>query len=277
MLSLTCRRSIFTAQKAWCWTDLPRRCWFLAPVSGSHGGSIRHSLHPWQTSSVCLPSKDMDARQGKMPLLSGFRKTGVIQGTQNHIGTSLVPSQYFHCSASRLKKRPKKEPPPRELDLLRYDMMDLNKSPKPAKYLGFAGLLPFIMPPVVMAISECYMPVLAYIQVAYGAAIISFLGGARWGFALPESSPADPDWINLSNSMVPPLLAWVAMLMVRDSITSATIIVIMGLGITLHYDLSLLPSYPSWLKALCCTVAIVAFLSLIGTLVISEVYESSVQ
>ncbi|CAG5863336.1 unnamed protein product [Menidia menidia] len=173
--------------------------------------------------------------------------------------------------AVRLKKRPKPEPPPRELDLLRYDMKDLWKSPKPALYLGAAGLIPFVFPTVLMAVTETYYPQLAYAQLAYAASIISFLGGARWGFALPESSPAKPDWINLANSVVPSLLAFVTMLM-SDSIVPATTMVTMGLGISLHYDLSLLPTYPSWFKALRAILTIVAFFSLLGTLIMNGVY-----
>ena len=150
-------------------------------------------------------------------------------------------------------------------------MKDLWKGPKPALYLGFAGLIPFVAPPLLMAVTESYSPELAYAQLAYGASIVSFLGGARWGFALPESSPAKPDWMNLANSVVPSLLAWVSMLM-SDSIVPAATMVIMGLGISLHYDLSLLPTYPSWFKALRAILTTVAFFSLIGTLIINAIY-----
>lgn len=170
------------------------------------------------------------------------------------------------------KKRTPPEPPPRELDLLRYDMKDLLESPKPALYLGFAGLIPFVAPTLFMAVTEIYSPELAYAQLAYGASIVSFLGGARWGFALPESSPAKPDWINLANSVVPSLLAWVTMLM-SDNIIPAATMVIMGLGISLHYDLSLLPTYPSWFKALRAIMTTVAFFSLVGTLIINGIYQ----
>lgn len=183
----------------------------------------------------------------------------------------LVQSQHVHFSAVRLKRRADPEPPPRELDLLRYDMRDLWKSPKPALILGFAGLIPFVTPALFMAVSEIYCPELAYAQVAYGASILSFLGGARWGFALPDSSPAKPDWINLGNSVLPSLLAWMTMLM-SASITPAVTMVIMGLGISLHYDLSLLPSYPSWFKALRSVLTTVAFFSLFGTLIVGELY-----
>lgn len=189
---------------------------------------------------------------------------------QTHAANIVIRNQ-FHSSAVRLKKRPQPEPPPRELDLLRYDMKDLWKSPKPALVLGFAGLIPFVSPTLLMAVTESYCPELAFAQLAYGASIVSFLGGARWGFALPESSPSKPDWMNLANSVVPPLLAWVTMLM-SDSLVPAVSMVVMALGISLHYDLSLLPTYPSWFKALRSVLTTVAFLSLIGTLIINGIY-----
>lgn len=182
-----------------------------------------------------------------------------------------VSSHHFHSSAARRKKRAQPEAPPRELDLLRYDMKDLWKSPKPALILGFAGLIPFVAPSLFMAVTESYCSDLAFAQLTYGAAILSFLGGARWGFALPESSPAKPDWINLANSVVPSLLAWVAVLM-GDSIVAAVTMVAMGLGVSLHYDLSLLPTYPSWFKALRFVLSIVAFFSLVGTVAMHGVY-----
>lgn len=207
----------------------------------------------------------------KPPTVIGFMRTEPLLRTQTCVAPFLVRNQHFHSSAVRLKKRVQPEPPPRELDLLRYDMKDLWKSPKPALYLGFAGLIPFVAPTLFMAVSGLYFPELAFAQVAYGASILSFLGGVRWGFALPESSPAKPDWMNLANSVVPSLLAWVAMLL-SDSIIPAGTMVIMGLGISLHYDLSLLPTYPSWFKALRSILTTVAFFSLVGTLVMQGLY-----
>lgn len=184
---------------------------------------------------------------------------------------SLTRAQPFHNSSLRLKKRQPEEPPPRELDLARYDMRELKNAPKPALYLGFSGLIPFVSAPLLMAIMESYYPEVAFAQVAYGASIVSFLGGARWGFALPETSPAKPDWLNLANSVVPSLIAWLALLF-SHSITQSSMIVIIGLGVSLHYDLALLPTYPSWFKALRTILTTVAFLSLLGTLFIKEFY-----
>lgn len=216
---------------------------------------------------VCLASTTRKGFPGGCVAL-GLKKAELFQLSP---APYLACSHHVHSSAVGCKKRAQPEPPPRELDLLRYDMRDLWKSPKPALILGFAGLIPFVTPALVMGVSEIYCPEVAYAQLAYGASILSFLGGARWGFALPESSPAQPDWINLANSVIPSLLAWMTMLM-SESIAPAATMLIMGLGVSLHYDLSLLPTYPSWFKALRAVLTTVAFFSLVGTLLVSQLY-----
>lgn len=200
-------------------------------------------------------SSKRDSGQLKSHCLSGL-----IQRTQTHNALFEVRNQCFHSSAVRLKKRP-----PREPLFPKSELKHLFEGPKPALILGFAGLIPFVSPILFMSATETYYPELAYAQVAYAASIISFLGGARWGFALPESSPAKPDWINLANSVVPCLLGCLTMLMCDNIIPAATMAII-GFGIALHYDLSLLPTYPSWFKALRIVMTNVAFFSLICTL-----------
>lgn len=125
-----------------------------------------------------------------------------------------------------------------------------------------------------MACTETFILELAYAQVAYGASILSFLGGARWGFALPPGSPAQPDWINLSNSVVPSLMAWTAMLMSvhYPTIIPGTFMVVIGLGMALFYDLVVLPPYPSWFRPLRAILTAVATASLLGMLVIYGFY-----
>lgn len=196
-----------------------------------------------------------------------FTETGSLPSTS--FPGSLIRA--FHSSSVQLKKRKPDEPPPRELDLARYDLKDLKHAPKPALYLGLSGLVPFVTAPLFMAATETYLPEVAYAQVVYGTSIVSFLGGIRWGFTLPQGSPAKPDWLNLANSVVPSLIAWLAMLF-SHNITQASMLVIMGLGISLHYDLALLPTYPSWFKALRTILTTVAFLSLVATLVVKGFY-----
>ncbi|KAM4605025.1 transmembrane protein 69-like [Polymixia lowei] len=150
-----------------------------------------------------------------------------------------------------------------------FSMRALVQAPKPALYLGFSGLIPFTFAPVLMAATQSFYPEVAFAQVVYGASIVSFLGGARWGFAIPEGSPAQPDWMNLGNSVVPSLVAWLALLC-RDNVAEGALIVIMGLGLSLHYDLTLLPGYPAWFKAMRTILTLVATFSLVATLTLKK-------
>ncbi|NWI56266.1 TMM69 protein, partial [Calyptomena viridis] len=168
--------------------------------------------------------------------------------------------QAFHTSLPILKK---KTPPESETESQKRKE-SLKDSPKPALYLSLAGLVPFVSMPLVMAIQGTYYPEVAFAQVTYGAATVSFLGGMRWGFALPENSPAKPDWLNLANSTILPLLAWQALLF-QDTTQSAVMLVI-ALGIALHYDIALLPDYPRWFKILRVWGTVVMVLSLLATL-----------
>ncbi|KAM4728920.1 transmembrane protein 69-like [Anableps anableps] len=151
-----------------------------------------------------------------------------------------------------------------------FSMRALTQAPTPAFYLGFSGLIPFLSAPLFMAATQSFYPEVAYAQMVYGASIVSFLGGARWGFAIPAGSPAKPDWMNLGNSVVPSLLAWLALLC-RDNITEGALVVIMGLGLSLHYDLTLLPGYPGWFRAMRTVLTLVATFSLVATLILKKV------
>jgi hypothetical protein len=79
--------------------------------------------------------------------------------------------------------------------------------------LGFAGLLPFWVTSLASVLAAA--PVQAICQRAlmgYGAVILSFLGGIRWGVAMAAVSPAPLVW-RLGFSVVPSLAGWVALLL----------------------------------------------------------------
>ncbi|NXY25478.1 TMM69 protein, partial [Atrichornis clamosus] len=167
--------------------------------------------------------------------------------------------QAFHTSLSVFKKKTPAESETKS----QKSMESLKDSPKPALYLSLVGLIPFVSVPLAMAIQGIYCPELACAQVAYSAATVSFLGGMRWGFALPENSPAKPDWMNLANSTVPPLLACQALLF--KDITQGAVMLVVALVVTLHYDISLFPTYPRWFKVLRVVGTMVMVLSLLAT------------
>ena len=80
--------------------------------------------------------------------------------------------------------------------------------PKMALWLGPLGLLPFLAGAVAAwGLPVERLPGTALALVAYGAVILSFLGGVHWGLAAPAGPP-----LQLGFSVLPSLVAWVALL-----------------------------------------------------------------
>jgi hypothetical protein len=90
--------------------------------------------------------------------------------------------------------------------------------PKPAAYIGAAGLIPF----VATALAVWFAPAgwaerALEIQLFYGAVIISFLGAAHWGLALAGQGTEGDEhractWPRLGYSVAPALVAWVSLI-----------------------------------------------------------------
>ncbi|WP_020180123.1 DUF3429 domain-containing protein [Methylopila sp. M107] len=80
-------------------------------------------------------------------------------------------------------------------------------------WLGLAGLAPFIGLALVVALHGPDLPGFDAGRAlrAYGAVILSFLGGAHWGLALRHPAPDTRAALYLG-AMVPPLWAWAGLL-----------------------------------------------------------------
>jgi len=93
------------------------------------------------------------------------------------------------------------------------DPRDPLDPPRAAALLGYAGAIPFITTAVIIFFlypREEAQVVLTY-QIAYGAVILSFLGGIRWALAM--LFPEDPQLLKrLTFSVVPSLVGWIALL-----------------------------------------------------------------
>ena len=85
-------------------------------------------------------------------------------------------------------------------------------APSPsARRLGHAGLLPFVLGAALVWASRGAVQAQATAALAaYGAVIVSFLGGIHWGLALRQ---APPRRALLAWGVVPSLLAWGALAM----------------------------------------------------------------
>lgn len=77
--------------------------------------------------------------------------------------------------------------------------------------LGYAGLLPFVVGALlVWLVREEAHPYVALALSAYGAVVVSFLGGVHWGLAFRH---AEPPTRLLVWGVVPATLAWLAAMM----------------------------------------------------------------
>ena len=131
--------------------------------------------------------------------------------------------------------------------------------------LGISGLIPFITPPLLMYTQNVTCPELIEYQLYYGAVILSFLGGVRWGMAVTPGSPIPGNWSQYSWSVVPSLIAWGG-LMLPDTYPGIAS-VIFGIGMTCYNDLRQ-TGYPSWFKGLRILLTTVAILSMSSSLYI---------
>ncbi len=85
--------------------------------------------------------------------------------------------------------------------------------PTAALWLGGAGLIPFIAPVAALWLGSAGWRDLAWLALhAYAAVILGFTGAVGWGAALRESD-ASRLWRAMGWSVIPALLAWVALLL----------------------------------------------------------------
>lgn len=107
-------------------------------------------------------------------------------------------------------------------------------------------------------------------QLAYGAVILSFLGGVRWGKLVTPGSPIQSTWGQYSWSVTPSLIAWPALMI--PSLPISSLIVASGLGLSGYLDIKQ-SGYASWFKGLRIVLTTVAILSLLSTLILSYILD----
>ncbi|MBV6656145.1 MAG: DUF3429 domain-containing protein [Devosiaceae bacterium] len=92
---------------------------------------------------------------------------------------------------------------------------NLKSIPRTPFWLGLSGALPFAAGMIVYALGGVWVldqDFAVRSTLAYGAVILSFLGGVRWGLALLMQFDEKRD-ARLALSILPSLLGWVALLM----------------------------------------------------------------
>jgi len=108
--------------------------------------------------------------------------------------------------------------------IMRGVMMDekaaYSRVPASAAWLGALGLIPFAaLAALLPFVNGDLKPDLAYSLLAYGAVILSFLGGVHWGLAIGGTEPAGAASlkVRLILSVIPSLVAWAALLVPERS------------------------------------------------------------
>ncbi len=141
--------------------------------------------------------------------------------------------------------------------------------PRPALVLGLGGLLPFFATAIAsIALDSPPEEAGRAVQAlgAYGAVILSFLGGVRWGDLLDDSVRIN-QWMPLTLSVVPSLIAWSALLL---GSTSMLAVLIVGFAFQYSLDRAAVQrgALPEWFGRLRLILTCGALLSLIVTLLL---------
>jgi hypothetical protein len=119
-------------------------------------------------------------------------------------------------------------------------------TPVAARWLGLLGLFPFGATVVASFIPALPLHSVALqALLAYGAVILSFLGGIRWGMAIVKTG-RDDLLSPLLISVLPSLLGWIALLVPGSAGLS---LLAFGFSALLLADLRL-PMAPDWYGAL---------------------------
>ena len=103
--------------------------------------------------------------------------------------------------------------------------------------LGGLGLIPFILILLACVISppnEELYGLLLFIYVAYAAIISSFLGGIQWGLITAFADKIYYVFIPLFISVMPPLIAWAALLSIENLSLSLGLILVSFLISAVH-------------------------------------------
>ena len=136
--------------------------------------------------------------------------------------------------------------------------------PKAACLLGFAGLIPFFTAAAIGLVGAIPLHDISLkALLAYGAVILSFLGGIRWGLAIATARSVGLLG-HLSVSVAPALLGWVALLVPPST---GLILLALGFAAMLMADFRL-STAPYWYGTLRLPLSIGAIVSLLIGLMI---------
>lgn len=137
--------------------------------------------------------------------------------------------------------------------------------PQAAKWLGALGAIPFVVFATLSIIFDgLFQAQVWFALVAYGAVILSFLGGIHWGLAIAEFGTRldQKAWRRLLISVLPSLIGWTALM-----IPTATGLLLMAAAFALMLWIDVTASYqneaPLWYPKLRWPLTLVVVSSLV--------------
>lgn len=136
------------------------------------------------------------------------------------------------------------------------------KTPFIVAILGYGGLIPFVLPAIAPFLGIAPDLPWLQMQLAYGAIILSFLGGLHWAFAMTCKELSEQDKsLRFVWSVIPSLAAWSTFAM---SPKLAAIVLIAGFTFHLLQDIWLVTKVqlPEWFMRLRFQLTAVACISL---------------
>ncbi len=104
--------------------------------------------------------------------------------------------------------------------------------PRGMLVLGWSGVLPFALAVLAAWVLPAWSGFAAALFVSYGAVILSFLGGARWGRALTEKNIES---VRFVEAVLPSLIGFSALLMVHTA-WIALLLLAIGFAVWLVVD-----------------------------------------
>lgn len=89
---------------------------------------------------------------------------------------------------------------------------DAEKPPQLAMLLGYAGLVPFVSGALgIWVIPLGWRPFVLAALLDFAAVALAFMGAIHWGLAMRAEETDENAQLQLGLSVIPPMLAWVAL------------------------------------------------------------------
>ena len=114
----------------------------------------------------------------------------------------------------------------------------LKSAPRAPVLLGLGGVLPFAASALMLGLTagaaDQSQRALAEVSLLslllYGAIILSFLGGTRWGREVGDASRPTPHALELTGAILPSVVAWVALLVALPPVGAVPVGLAMTIG-----------------------------------------------